>query len=90
MQTNIIFIIVLTMFLILFKWFNNNLSDEIFNEIQSQKENFMTKYKRKIIIVTNSKFVLIHFKDLNNNKNKIYKIYKNKFTKSQIDKLINL
>lgn len=33
----------------------------------------------KVILVKNKNYILLHFKNMENNENKIYKIYKNKF-----------
>lgn len=68
MEINWIFILIILLILLFFFIcdFSNNI------------ENF-TLSKYRLIIVKNKNYVLLHFKNIINGENKIYKIYKNKF-----------
>jgi hypothetical protein len=43
------------------------------------KIDHFTLSKYRLIIVKNNNYILLHLKNINNNENKIYKIYKDKF-----------
>lgn len=68
MEINWIFIFIILVILLFFFVY------DIFDKI----ENF-TFSKYRLIIVKNKDYVLLHFKNIINGENKIYKIYKNKF-----------
>lgn len=73
MVIKMIFIILL----VLIFFFISNffyITDSFLNESYN---NYLSKYR--LIIVKNKNYVLLHFKNILNNENKIYKIYKNKF-----------
>ncbi len=68
MEINCIFILIILLILLFF------FICDFFYKI----ENFaLSKYR--LIIVKNKDYVLLHFKNIINEQNKIYKIYKNKF-----------
>ncbi len=68
MKNNLIFILsILIIFIFIYiLQFTNNI------------DNF-TICKYRLIIVKNKNYILLHLKDVINNENKIYKIYKDKF-----------
>ncbi len=52
----------------------------IYTYFSNTNENFIfEKSNIELIIVKNNNWILIHFNNIENNENKIYKIYKNKF-----------
>ena len=68
MKINWIFILIILLILLFF------LIYDFFYKI----ENF-TLREYRLIIVKNKNYLLLHFKNIINGENKIYKIYKNKF-----------
>ncbi len=68
MGINWIFILIILLILLFF------FISDFFYKI----ENF-TLSKYRLIIVKNKDYILLHFKNIINGENKIYKIYKNKF-----------
>ena len=52
----------------------------IYTYFSNNNENFIfEKSNVQLIIVKNNNWILIHLNNIENNENKIYKIYKNKF-----------
>jgi hypothetical protein len=49
----------------------------IVNNFASLYKNYLNQYK--LIIVSNKNYILLHFKNIFNGSNQIFKIYKNKF-----------
>ena len=71
MEINWIFILVILLMLLFFFIYD---SFYIINNF-TQTINNSTEYR--LIIVKNKNYILLHFKNILNNQNKIYKIYKN-------------
>ena len=71
MEINWIFILVILLILLFFFIYD---SFYIINNF-TQTINNSTEYR--LIIVNNKNYILLHFKNILNNQNKIYKIYKN-------------
>lgn len=83
-KINIIFIFIILLILVFlflcnFFYITDNffyITDSFINNGIDINNN-LSKYR--LIVVKNKNYILLHFKNIVNNENKIYKIYKNKF-----------
>lgn len=73
MKINWIFILIILLMLLSFFLY------DFFHVLEKFISNSNYSNKYRLIIVYNKNYVLLHFKNIIDHSNKIYKIYKNKF-----------